>query len=357
MNPDPHADTTPPAPPPEGEPPRRRWVPQWWWPFAAGALTGLALRLVYIGKPGGAYNAMMSSFTLLVPVAVAAVTVYVAELTERRMWRYYFLASAAANALFVLGTLVILLEGIICGIMALPLFALIGGIAGLLAGVVVRLALWPRQTVYSLMVLPLLLGAFEQYIPLPNAIQTAERALVIPASPEQIWPHLLTAQNIETGEMGDGLMYRIGVPLPLSATTERKGDQLVRHVRMGKAIRFDQVATEWQEARYVRWENRFEPDSFPAGALDDHVHIGGHYFDVMDTEYALRPVPGGTELHVTMHYRVSTHFNWYARPLADLLIDNFERTALEFYARRTVNPSPSANAHAAASRVAAARTR
>jgi hypothetical protein len=186
------------------------------------------------------------------------------------------------------------------------------------------------------MALPLLLGGVEQHIPLPNAIQTAERSIVIPASPEQIWPHLLSAENIETREMGDGLMYRIGVPLPLSATTERNGEELVRHIRMGKSVHFDQVATDWQEARYVRWENRFAPDSFPAGALDDHVRIGGHHFDATDAEYTLKEVPGGTELHVTMHYRVSTHFNWYARPLAHLLIDNFERTALEFYAHRTL---------------------
>jgi hypothetical protein len=322
--------------PPENTPPRKRWFAQWWIPFAAGLLTGLVLRIVFFGKTEQAYDAMMGSFTLLVPVAVAAVTVYVAELTQRRNWTYYFLASAAANVLFVLGTVLVMVEGVICAILALPLFAVMGGLAGLLVGVVVRWAMWPKQTVYSLMALPLLLGGVEQHIPLPNAIQTAERSIVIPASPEQIWPHLLTAQEIETREMGDGLMYRIGVPLPLSATTERNGDELVRHIRMGKAVHFDQVATDWQEARYVRWENRFAADSFPAGALDDHVRIGGHHFDAMDAEYRLKEVPGGTELHVTMHYRVSTHFNWYARPLADLLIDNFERTALEFYAHRTM---------------------
>jgi hypothetical protein len=187
------------------------------------------------------------------------------------------------------------------------------------------------------MVLPLVLGAFEQYIPLPDAIQTAERSIVIPASPEQIWPHLMTAERIESAEMGDGLMYRIGVPLPLSAKTEQQGGMLVRHIRMGKAIHFDQVSTQWEAERYVRWQYRFEPDSFPAGALDDHVRIGGHYFDVMDTEYTMRPVAGGTELRVTMSYRVSTHFNWYARPLADLLVDNFERTALDFYEHRATS--------------------
>jgi hypothetical protein len=64
------------------------------------------------------------------------------------------------------------------------------------------------------------------------------------------------------------------------------------------------------------------------------VRIGGHHFDIIDTEYSMREVPGGTELRARMRYRVSTHFNWYANPLARLLIGDFESTALELYARR-----------------------
>jgi hypothetical protein len=35
-----------------------------------------------------------------------------------------------------------------------------------------------------------------------------------------------------------------------------------------------------------------------------------------------------------MSYRVSTRFNWYAGRVAELLVGNFEETALRFYARR-----------------------
>jgi hypothetical protein len=55
---------------------------------------------------------------------------------------------------------------------------------------------------------------------------------------------------------------------------------------------------------------------------------------LLDTEYALRPVKGGTELRVRMSYRVSTPFNWYARPIAEILVGNFEDAALRFYGHR-----------------------
>lgn len=318
-----------------------RWHrPSRWWPVIAGALVGLVLRLVYSGNSGYPYNAMMSSFVLLVPVVVGAVTVYVAELTARRSWAYYFGAAAGANALFVMGTLLVLIEGIICAVLAVPLFALLGGIAGLLTGAVCRWTGWPRQAVYSVAALPLLFGAFEQHVPLPNEIQTVERARIVAASREQIWAQLLTAKQIEPDEIGSAWMYRIGVPLPLSAVTEQRNGELVRHITMGKNVHFDQIAVDFQPARRVRWAYRFGPDSFPAGALDDHVRIGGDFFDVIDTEYTLSDIPAGTQLQVRMRYRVSTHFNWYARPIAEFLVRNFEHTALAFYARRAEATEP-----------------
>jgi hypothetical protein len=55
---------------------------------------------------------------------------------------------------------------------------------------------------------------------------------------------------------------------------------------------------------------------------------------VIDTEYEIKEVPNGSLLRVVMHYRVSTNFNWYVRPIAYFLVTNFEQTAVAFYAHR-----------------------
>ena len=184
--------------------------------------------------------------------------------------------------------------------------------------------------------MPLLLGGLEQYFPAPGDVHSVERAQIVSAPPDKIWPQLVRAKNILPSEIGGAWMYRIGVPLPQSAVTELLDGKEVRHITMGKGIHFDQVAVDWEPDRRVRWLYRFSSDSFPAGALDDHVRIGGAYFDVLDTEYVLHPVPGGTELRVRMSYRVGTSFNWYARPVAQFLIGNFEDAALNFYAHRAI---------------------
>ena len=321
---------------PDTPEPHRFWIVRFGWivPLICGALVGVALRLFFSGTPGKPYQAMMSSFTLLVPILVGAVTVYMAERAARRSWSYYFYAAAAANALFVIGTMVIRVEGLICAVLAVPLFGLVGGLGGILMGAVCRWTKWPRPAIYSFAALPLLLGGLEQNLALPQDIRSVERVRTISASPEAIWTHLTVAKNIRSDEIGTAWMYRIGVPLPLSAVTVLADGTQVRHIMMGKGIRFDQIAADWQPNRRVRWTYRFANDSFPSGALDDHVRIGGRYFDVIDTEYVLRKVNAGTELRVTMRYRVSTAFNWYTQPIAEFLVGNFEEAALRFYATR-----------------------
>ena len=312
----------------------------WASPLVCGALVGIAMRLLYSGKPGQPYHAMMNSFVLLVPVVVGASAVYVAERTRHRSLWYHFWVGAGANSLFVLGCFLIMIEGLICVVLAIPLFALIGGLSGMAMGAVCRWTHWPRHTIYSLVSLPLLMGGLEQYLPVPQQVRSVSRALIVPAAPGRIWQQLSVAEHIQSREIGSAWMYRIGVPLPLSAVTELVDNRHVRHIVMGKGIHFDQVAADWQPDHRVLWLYRFSRDSFPAGALDEHVKIGGAYFDLLDTEYAMREVEGGTELRVTMRYRVSTPFNWYAGAVARFLVGNFEQTALRFYGHRALAFAP-----------------
>ncbi len=96
------------------------------------------MRLLFVGKPGSPFSVMTSSFALLSPMLVGAITVYVAERRQRRRWEYYFVAPLFANVFYVLGTLLILIEEMICAIVILPLFAAIGALGGLAMGAVCR---------------------------------------------------------------------------------------------------------------------------------------------------------------------------------------------------------------------------
>jgi hypothetical protein len=308
-----------------------------WWPVLAGVLCGVALRLVFSDTTGYPWNAMHGAFIAFAPLAVGAVTVYVAELTQRRTWGYYFRAGMVANVFFVIATMLILIEGLICAILILPLFAIYGGVGGVLMGAICRSSNWPKKkAVYGFAFLPILIAICS-----PNSdgvphIGVVERSIVIQADAPKIWAQLHDIRNIQPEEVGHAWMYRIGVPTPESGITRVTSEGLTRDVRMGKNIHFTQHATQWDANRYIRWTYRFNDDSFPPGALDDHVKIGGKYFDLVATEYVLKEIDArSTSLTVRMHYRVSTQFNWYARPLANGLIGNFAEVILGLYARRS----------------------
>ena len=145
---------------------------KFWWPLIAGASTGIALRLVYWGNAEEAYNAMAFGFVILAPIAVGAVTVFVAERIKRRTLGYHIAASFAATSLFVVGTLFALIEGLICAIVIVPMFAALGMFGGVVMGLVCRFTNWPKQTLGCFVLLPLALGGVDRDIPLTEARST-----------------------------------------------------------------------------------------------------------------------------------------------------------------------------------------
>src|SRR5262245_648870 len=153
-----------------------------WLPFVAGIAAGVLFRVAFWGKPGQPYAPMMASFIFLCPVLIGAVTVYVAERSQRRTWSYYFWAPFSANVAFVIGTLVIMIEGLICGVIIAPLLAVVGGFAGLIMGAVCRVTKWPKQVLLSVGVLPLVLGRLEGELPVPVRIGTVERSMLVDAA-------------------------------------------------------------------------------------------------------------------------------------------------------------------------------
>ena len=318
-----------------------RQIPfSYWWPIGAGALAGLLMRLLFSGMPGNAYSAMLGSFILGSPVLVGIVTIYVAELSERRSWTYYFFAPVFSVSTYVLASLAVMIEGLICAIIIVPLFALLAGVAGLVMGAICRVTNWPRRAVVSCVaILPLIGGSMEHRVATAQRLRVQHREVLVAAPPEHVWRELVDTRAIDREEVGAAWMYRIGVPVPQSGLGEFRDGQHLRRVTMGKGIRFDQVATEWRPNERVTWHYRFDDHSFPPGALDDHVRIGGHYFDIGDTTYSLTRAGGETRLSIDMRYRVSTPFNWYAGPVADFLVGDFAERILEFYARRAVQPA------------------
>jgi uncharacterized protein YndB with AHSA1/START domain len=321
------------------EPPKRSLPFSAWWPIGCGAVAGIVLRASFFGGPGRPYSAMGLGFVLFAPIAVGAVTVYFGQLGPRRALGDHVARSILATLLFVVGAIAVQLEGWICAIIILPLFTALGVIGSLLMLLVCRLTKWARSTLSCIVALPLALGAFETTVALPDNLVAIERSVVVEAPAERVWRELIDARDIRAEEIDGAWLFRIGVPLPLEGQLlDGRGLQSpmpTRRVRMAKNVYFDEKVVEARPNELIRWTYEFYPDSFPPNALDDHVRVGGLYFDVRDTSYSLARRDEATVLTLRIDVRVSTRFNWYANPVARFLLGNLAEANLGYYKRRS----------------------
>ena len=166
----------------------------------------------------------------------------------------------------------------------------------------------------------------------PTRHQRINHSIEIAAPAEVIWHHINYPTNIQPDELKNGWAYRIGVPYPVSARTldERVGGK--RELQWQHGVKFQEVITKWQPTQHIAWRYEFEADSFPPDSLDDHIVIGGRYFQLNDTSYTLAPLPNGnTRLSISVGTSIRTSFNWYAEPWAKFLLSDTAQTILNFY--------------------------
>lgn len=325
-----------PAEPATSNPPSSR---RFFLAVGIGVFYGILMRLAFgmlMPLPGirpHAGGAMLTSFLILTPFVVGMLMVYI---ERARITLFRAIVGPWLPMLLVLlisGMMAI--EGSICILLATPIFLLASSFGGLVMFGVLRLWVPTHASFSLLLMLPLLLGLGERHVPLQGTTRIAASSVHIAAPPPVIWHLINDARGIQPREMRDGLAWQIGVPYPLQALTVMTPAGRVRKLQWQHGVHFDEPILDWQENRFIRWSYRFAPDSIPPGALDEHVRVGGTYFDLVDTSYALQPEGDGTRMSIRVGYRVTTGFNWYAGPLARELVGNAAETILHFYKVRS----------------------
>ena len=284
----------------------------------------------------GASGLMLVSFLAGIPLAIGLLVGYLAR--RRRVTGIAGAAgmSGMAVCLFIFAAGALLREGMVCIVMATPIFvvlALIGGIIGALINATAGTR-GPKLLSVALVV-PFLLAPLESEVePSPRQL-TMTRSAHISASPEVIWQHINFPLDIRPEEFQQGIAYRIGVPYPLEARTleGRVGGR--RTLQWQRGVQFGATITTWEPMQRIAWKYKFDAASFPPGSLDDHIVIGGRYFGLESTSYALTPDKDGTTLTIAVTVTVDTNFNAYAAMWARYFVDDAEQMFLAFYKARS----------------------
>ena len=294
---------------------RNRWVLSG---VALGLVYGLGMRLVIRFHLWELiFSVMTWSFIFGVPLVGGFLTIFVAERKQRLpIWKWFVLPWLPVLGM-VLGALLMWLEGFICIAMFLPIGLVCASIGGVAAGILVRLSGRGRVNdvvAGCILFFPLLISPWESNLLYSKEIRDTETYIDIKAPAPIVWGNIERVRAIRVEELPDSWSHRIGFPNPVEATLSEERVGGVREATFSGGVLFLETVDVWEPMHRLGFSIKAQTDRIPNTTLDEHVRIGGPFFDVLHGEYFLEPLGNGViRLHLSSQHRVSTDFNWYAR--------------------------------------------
>jgi hypothetical protein len=310
-------------------------TPSWWLWVVIGAALGVFLRVLFGELPPNLRGPMSLAFLVGTPFVAGALTAYGARASNPGI-AFLLFAPWITVLLMFLGCAVALLEGSICLALLTPLFLVCASLGGVTMGIALRFVTRAQSRLTAVVFLPLLMMVGEGHVPLGDQTLELRRTVLVNAVPSTIWKEILAARSIRSEELPFSLTHFIGVPKPLEGINVQTGNGEVRFSKWERGVNFRAVVTARRENESMTWRYVFDEQSFPDGSMDEHVAIGGRYFDLRDTTFNLHPTSEGqTRLEIVAHYRVTTSINLYAIPATTILGRDFLDTILALYKNRS----------------------
>ncbi len=305
-------------------------------PFAL--LYGALARIVFGASKGNdtLFTTMTIAFLFLVPIAVGALTVFLAPAKYRTSLPHALLMPLLSSLIALVVVTVLAWEALICIVMALPIVVAMATLGGFLVWLAFRLRSQSSNTqILGLILLaPYAFAPVERIIPVVDSVRTVHTQIVINADEATIWQNITHIPTIKDQERSFSVAHDLfGVPKPLEATLTFDGAGGVRRGIYQGGMATVQSILEWQPYRYYRFTVKLDPHSTPPVPYTD---IGGPYFDLLEGSYRLEPLGNGqVRLHLYSQHRLSTRFNAYGGWWTDAILADFQSHLLEIIKARS----------------------
>lgn len=236
----------------------------------------------------------------------------------------------AACTRFFLVTLSFALEGWACWIMVLPLFMLTASIGGLIGGYYKLKQKDNKVYLSVLALLPLMVAPIERFIGAIPGTYEAYTSIDIKAGPAVIW-NQVTRVNTIGEELDKGWFTRmLGFPRPVRAVLNYEGVGASREAIFTNGLVFHETVLEYIDQRKMVFSIKANPHEIPSATMDEHVVIGGQYFDVLNGTYELEQLNATTcRLHLYSHFILKTSFNFYASWWAKWIMKDIQNNILQ----------------------------
>lgn len=227
-------------------------------------------------------------------------------------------------------------EGMICLAVIIAPFLIIGTIGAFIYRLIKLKNEGKGTKLYVSLFIPFAFLLVEANIQPTNQIHTVTTSVEINANQATVWENIKNVKDIQPTEISTHFVHLIGVPKPLNGELDKEGVDGVRSITWEKGLKFEEKIKLWDEGNGFAYDINVDPNSIPPTTLDEHVMIGGKYFDVLEGSYKIDKI-GETKSLVTLSctYRVTTNLNFYSKLWADFILDDFNEMILEVVKNRS----------------------
>jgi len=302
-------------------------------------LYAIFLRLFFgIKRWDDLFSVMSVSFLLCLPTIVGSLTVYFSSDEKVRKFWYRFFVPWIPIFIFFVITLLVSLEGWACWLMILPFFLLAASIGGLIAGYFKLRKKDNKIYISILVLLPFFISPIENFIGAIPGTYEVNTYIDIHASPERIWNNITRVQEIKPEQDKGWLTKFLEMPRPLEAILNYNGIGASREAKFTKGLVFHETVSEYIDKKKMVFSIKAYPYEIPSATMDEHIIIGGKYFDVLNGTYELERLSDKIyRLHLYSHFKLTTTFNFYASWWAKWIMKDIQNNILQVEKVRAEN--------------------
>lgn len=304
--------------------------------IAIPTIYALLLRTIFGESTwSGVFNMMSKTFLFLLPSIVGALTVFFSKEQYARSFLYRFFMPWAPVFAFFLITLIFAIEGWPCLLMILPIFLLASSIGGLIGGYFKVKKKDNKLYVSVLVLLPLFLSPLENFIGARSEPYKAYTYIDITAPAEQIWDNVTRVTTISEAQDKGWLTRLLNFPRPLKAELNYEGTGAYREAIFTNGLVFHETVTEYIDNKKMSFTIKALPHEIPLTTMDEHLVVGGKYFDVLNGTYELEKLNDKTyRLHLWSNFKLTTSFNFYASWWAKHIMKDIQNNILQIEKQR-----------------------
>lgn len=282
------------------------------------------------------FTVMSISFLFCLPTVVGALAIYFSDIEQvRKLW-YRVFVPWIPILVFLVITLAVALEGWACWLMVLPLFLIAASLGGLLGGYFKMKKQSANVYISVFALLPLLMSPIEAMVGSIPGTYEAYTFIDINAPADVIWSNVTRVQEINEAQDKGWLTQTLGFPRPVKAELNYEGVGAYREAIFTNGLVFHETVSEYIHQKKMVFSIKAYPHEIPSTTMDEHVVIGGNYFDVLNGTYELEKLNATTHrLHLYSHFKLNTTFNFYASWWAKWIMKDIQNNILQVEKQRS----------------------